>query len=434
MSYDSDGRTDTVTFANGIVADYGYDNASQLTSLTYSRGATVIGDLYYEYDVTGRRVKVGGSLAQVAFPPAMSNGAYDAANRLTSWAGTSLTYDLNGNLTNDGARTFTWDSRNRMKTIAGAATASFGYDGLSRRTSTTVSGGSKSFVYDDLDIVAEIVGGAVSATSMSSLGLDDTLLRTDGAGERTPLVDALGSTIALTDATGAVRTSYRYEPYGTTIASGDPSGNPVQFTGRENDGTGLYYYRSRYYNPVFGRFVAEDPLGLVAGMNLYGYVDGDPISFVDPLGLNACKIEYIGYPITLPGTNTQVPLGHAGVLSYDPETGDTRYYEYGRYGDDFGSVERREVPDLDIDPKTGKPTPESWKKLKDYLRKKLGKGHWMTTLCDDEADFDKVNDFAEKRMHDPNRKPYEWNPLKGVNQCFSFADEAIKAGRAGKRK
>ena len=66
---------------------------------------------------------------------------------------------------------------------------------------------------------------------------------------------------------------------------GPDDGNSIQYTGRENDGTGLYFYRARYYDPVLKRFVSEDPIGTRAGLNFYGYVGGNPISYADPLGL-----------------------------------------------------------------------------------------------------------------------------------------------------
>jgi RHS repeat-associated protein len=58
-----------------------------------------------------------------------------------------------------------------------------------------------------------------------------------------------------------------------------------QYTGRENDSNGLYYYRDRYYSPVLGRFVNEDPLGFGGGINFYAYVGDDPTNFNDPFGL-----------------------------------------------------------------------------------------------------------------------------------------------------
>jgi RHS repeat-associated protein len=125
-----------------------------------------------------------------------------------------------------------------------------------------------------------------AANLLTGLGLDEFFTRTDAAGLRAFLVDALGSAIALADGAGAVQTEYTYAPLGETTVSGAASGNPYQFTGRENDGTGLYYYRARYYHPTLSRFVSEDPLEFHGGdVNLYAYVGNNPIDYSDPLGL-----------------------------------------------------------------------------------------------------------------------------------------------------
>ena len=153
----------------------------------------------------------------------------------------------------------------------------------------------------------------------------------------------------------------------------------------------------------------------------------NPLMYTDPLGLAACYIHYDGYPITIPGTNSSLPLGHAGVLSWNNATGSTQYYEYGRYRDDFGNVERRTIPDLDIG-KDGNPTPESWQKLMDYLSDNYGKDKDISSECDSDADFNKVNDFAENRKNNPNRQPYNWNPFN-PNHCKTFAQDALGAGR-----
>ena len=85
-------------------------------------------------------------------------------------------------------------------------------------------------------------------------------------GTRTLLTHALGSTVALTDDTGALTMEYAYEPFGATTETGADS-NPFQHTGRENALTGLYLYRARYYHPGLQRFVSEDPIGLLGGWN-----------------------------------------------------------------------------------------------------------------------------------------------------------------------
>jgi RHS repeat-associated protein len=105
-----------------------------------------------------------------------------------------------------------------------------------------------------------------------------------GSGTTSYFTDALGSTVALSDASGSTAAEFTYEPYGknTKTGSGD---TPFRYTGRDDDGTGLYYYRARYYHPQFARFAAEDPIGLDGGINLYAYVGGNPTGFIDPLGL-----------------------------------------------------------------------------------------------------------------------------------------------------
>jgi RHS repeat-associated protein len=100
------------------------------------------------------------------------------------------------------------------------------------------------------------------------------------------LPDALGSAVVLADGTGNVQTSYTYEPYGATTSGGVGNANPARYTGREEDGTGLYYYRARYYDPRRQRFVSEDPLGFKGGSaSLFAYVEDSPTLFSDPTGL-----------------------------------------------------------------------------------------------------------------------------------------------------
>jgi RHS repeat-associated protein len=114
--------------------------------------------------------------------------------------------------------------------------------------------------------------------------LDEVLTRTDAAGLRAWLADALGSPLALADGAGTVQTEYTYAPFGETTVTGAANSSSYRFTGREDDGTGLYSYRARYYHPSFGRFLSEDPLG-----QGYTYAANSPARFTDPLGL--CYVD-----------------------------------------------------------------------------------------------------------------------------------------------
>jgi RHS repeat-associated protein len=184
-----------------------------------------------------------------------------------------------------GTTTYTWDAQNRLAAITGpTTTASFSYDALGRRVSKTINGVTTTSQYDGLDALRES-GGTGEASYLRTLAIDEALSRTDNVGTTAYLADLLGSTLALTDATGTPVTTYTYAPFGETSVSGPPSGSPSQFTGRENDGTGLYYYRARYYDPVRSRFVSEDPVGLADGLNSYRYARNAPLRFRDPVGL-----------------------------------------------------------------------------------------------------------------------------------------------------
>ncbi|WP_175019775.1 RHS repeat-associated core domain-containing protein [Burkholderia contaminans] len=286
FAYDAASRQSTSTLPNGIVATYSYDVANQLTGISYATGSTTVGNLTYAYDNAGRRTQIGGTLANMNLPAALTSATYDVDNRLTNWAGTTLTYDGNGNLTGDGSLTYGWDSRGRLTSLSGTATASFVYDVIGRRSGKTVNGTATNFLYDGPNAVQEQSSGMPTANWLTGLGVDEVNSRTDTLGTRSFVKDALGSTVALTDASGAIKTNYAYEPYGNTAATGEANANATQYSGRENDGTGLYYYRARYYHPGFSHFVAEDPIGLMGGVNLYAYVGGDPISKSDPRGLD----------------------------------------------------------------------------------------------------------------------------------------------------
>ncbi|CAH1090967.1 RHS repeat-associated core domain-containing protein [Candidatus Nitrotoga sp. 1052] len=83
----------------------------------------------------------------------------------------------------------------------------------------------------------------------------------------------------------SVQNYYAYSLYGETTPSTNDDGNSSEYTGRDNDSTGVYYYRARYFDPMLKRFISADPIGIAGGLNLYAYVGGDPLSWVDPLGL-----------------------------------------------------------------------------------------------------------------------------------------------------
>ena len=124
-----------------------------------------------------------------------------------------------------------------------------------------------------------------------------------------------GGTVALTDATGAVAKTYTYEPFGETTAVGADTTNSFQYTGRRNDGIGLYFYRARYYSPFLQRFIREDPIGFVGGPNLYAYVSSSPTNFRDPTGTQA---QVLLLPLGPPGWAIAAGITVAVLVATNP--------------------------------------------------------------------------------------------------------------------
>jgi len=295
FAYDAAGRT-SLTLANGVVMSYSYDAASQLTGLTYTLGATTLGNLSYAYDNAGRRTVMGGSFARTGLPLPVSTTVYNANNQLTTWGTATLTYDANGNMTSDGTNAFTWDARNQLASMNLGAIG-FQYDPFGRRVGKIIASTTTNYLYDGANIVQELSGGLATANLLSG-GVDEVFTRTDAGGARNFLADALGSVLALADSAGTLQTQYTYEPFGNTTLNGSTTTNSFAYTGRELDGTGLYFYRARYYNPTLQRFVSEDPLGFGGGdVNLYAYVSNSPPNFTDSCGMIG---PLFPFPIPLP--------------------------------------------------------------------------------------------------------------------------------------
>ncbi len=294
FGYDNANRRTSLTLPNNILVEYAYDAASRVTGITYKQnGTTVIGDLTYEFDEAGNRTKIGGSWARTGVPEPIPTTSYDANNRQVTFGDKTLTYDDNGNLQSitdsNGTTLYSWNPRNQLVGMSGpGVNASFVYDGFRRRQKKTVNGSLTKFLYDGNDSVQESSGITFLANALNSLSVDDQLTRTDVSTGATSSIlrGPVGSTAALADNTGAVQTEYTYEPFGKTTATGASSPNSSQYTGRENDGTGLYYYRARFYDPGLQRFISEDPAHLLGGdANLYAYVGNNPVNYRDPSGL-----------------------------------------------------------------------------------------------------------------------------------------------------
>jgi RHS repeat-associated protein len=316
-----------------LSATYVYDIADNLTSLLLQSADTAVEDYTMAYNENGLRksVEMTGTLPQTN---ALLSATFDDANEMLTHDDLDLTYDANGNLTyifdnaTQEGTTYTWDARNRLVGIDSfSIDATFSYDALNRRTERVVNSVTTQYAYDSLNVIKETKSPGQSTKYVYSLNIDEPLAleRADGT-VRYYLIDALGSTVALANGdTGNVTTTYSYDAFGNDTINGSDE-NPFQYTSRENDGTGLHYYRARYYSPTLRRFISEDPIGLAAGLNFYAYAQNNPINFIDPRGLAGVAIDFGGAYATGWGgpVNSNTPIqqgGGAGTGVYLGATG-----------------------------------------------------------------------------------------------------------------
>ena len=214
---------------------------------------------------------------------------------------------------------------------ASKRTVTFKYDPFGRRIYKSSSSGTSVYAYDGDNLIEETnsTGTAVARYSQG-LNIDEPLAMLRSSTTSYYQADGLGSLTSLSNTSGALANTYTYDSFGNLTASTGSLTNSFRYTGREFDTeTGLYYYRARYYDPVSGRFLSEDPLAFDASLNFYSYVSNSPTSFNDPFGLAECVYSISQHTLVCTsnfvppvGPTWYVQVGPGGVHSGDP--GDCR--------------------------------------------------------------------------------------------------------------
>jgi RHS repeat-associated protein len=283
-TYDENGNPETMTTVAGN-SEYDYDDDGQLIGVSYPSGREVT----YEYDAAGNRVVVTDDGAATVYET-------NDLNQYTTAGATSFNHDADGNLgtltDSTGATTFVWDPENRLQSIETPAngTWTFSYDAMGSRIGVDHDGAVRQFVVDPVrlgSVITEYDGdGELVARYIHGLGL---AARLDPAGDLAYYgFDAIGNTRQLTDQSGSVVNSYDYGPFGALLDLAEGVPNVFRYGGRfgvMDDGHGMLDMRARLYDPVTGRFLSPDPVGLAAGPNLYTYVGNSPVRYRDPSGL-----------------------------------------------------------------------------------------------------------------------------------------------------
>lgn len=275
--------------ASPATETYSYDPLYRLTAITEADGSTLES---VTYNQTGDRLSKAGS--------GLATGAYSYkpnTHQLIATGNAARSVDANGNTTaiSQAGSTygFSYNARNRMglAQLNQSTIAIYTYNADDERVAKTVGSSTERYNYDeDSQLLSEY-----GATSREYVYLGDipvANLDTQGATTSITYVaaDQLGTPRAITDGSGNTVWSWSYQ--GNAWGEQAPTNNGytynLRFPGQYFDQeTGLNYNVNRDYDATVGRYTESDPLGTFADQNsTYAYVGGNPLSYVDPLGLS----------------------------------------------------------------------------------------------------------------------------------------------------
>ena len=353
--YDRNGMQTQMLYGNGLVTAYTYDSRSRLTGMRSGfPDRTPLFDASYTYDAsgnrTGRQETVHGNHGTHKTPVTTAYG-YDSMNRLVSEncgdSRISYKYDLSGNrisrVTDGRTENYLYNSRNQLTQLTGDdKNISYTYDPAGNLIEEHSTEHKKIYSYDTYNRNTEITGNDFTQKNhydaegyRYSIEENDKvtdfvyrrgimLAELDEAGNQAKtytlgneyaghvselnnsldeykdasyyITDEQGSIRYILDQSGEVQNYYQYSAFGETIISEETTPNRLRYNAQtEDELTGLYYLRARYYAPGIGRFTQEDVI-YNDGLNLYAYCNSNPVMYSDPSGFakETCKSKVGG--------------------------------------------------------------------------------------------------------------------------------------------
>ena len=225
-------------------------------------------------------------------PTGAASSTYDALNQIVQRNSQPLTHDAAGNLTGDGVRTYAYDAEQRLLRIGYAGTGrstAFRYDAFGRRTAVIESDGTTATETRYRWCGERLCQARDAADTVTRRYYDEGELAVSATGDVATFYaeDHLGSIRDLRMGDGQVLASYDYDPYGIPTRADETGGTHAdyRYAGLVNHAqSGLYLAHYRAYSAQYGRWISRDPIFEAGGVNLYAYVGGNPVSYIDPIG------------------------------------------------------------------------------------------------------------------------------------------------------
>jgi RHS repeat-associated protein len=282
------------------VTGYRWRSAEQLAGLI----DTQEGPTWFEHDARGHLVsarRADGTVQHRAADAAgnvyrsadHSDRRYGKGGRIEEMFGVRYGHDEDGQLVErllpDGRSwRYAWDLAGQLVEVTrpDGRVVSFAYDALGRRVRKASGGKSTRYVWDGNDLVHDVCEAGATVTWVFEPGVFAPLAKEEGSKRFGLVTGGLGTPRAMTDEAGELAWKAQLDVYGVARTDVMKSTCPWRWPGQyEDEETGLFYNRFRYYDPVSGQYLSADPIGLAGGMRAYAYVK-DTNSWSDPFGLS----------------------------------------------------------------------------------------------------------------------------------------------------
>ena len=290
-TYDDLGRISLVSETiGGSTRTWSYDFNAVGQLIQVARDGVVVEG--YAYDAAGNRTAVANTLTGVSL--GAGDFSYDPDHKLLAAGTTTYDYDADGRLTRENRNgSVTEFQYNTDGTLAAATlpdnrVITYLHDARGRRIARAVDGvRTHAWLYGDgLMPLAEFDGTGNLKRSFIYTGEATPTAFIQGGQTYHIVSDHLGSPRLIVDDSGAVMRRIDYDAYGNVIADSNPGMDlPFGFAGGMTDPDHeLIRFGVRDYQPSMGRWTAKDPILFNGGLNLYGYVQNDPVNRVDREG------------------------------------------------------------------------------------------------------------------------------------------------------